>query len=162
MKKSRRLSLSIYRHPKIRHLSQIVTKKSKQTEHLPRLKRLKERRVFTGLMLGWDDMFRTILGNFDARYALEMRHVHQRVLACHIKGETATAHEIGKASGLSRETVRRILDDLVRIGWLDRNGSHFWISESTAKMPLMPRTAYDKAIKMIITGAKELQSKKKK
>lgn len=135
-----------------------MTKKSKPAK-LPRLKRLKERRVFTELMLGWDDLFRAILGNFDARYALEMRHVHQRVLACHIKGETATAHEISKASGLSRETVRRILDDLVRIGWLDRNGSHFWISAHTAKSPTMP---YDKATKLVIAAAKELRSKKKK
>lgn len=115
--------------------------------------------MFTELLLGWDNLFRTILGQFDARYALEMRHVHQRVLACHIKGKTATAHEIAKASGLSRETVRRILDDLVSIGWLDRNGSHFWVSAGIARSPEMP---YDKATKLVLAAAKELRSKKKK
>jgi response regulator of citrate/malate metabolism len=147
-----------------------MTKKS-TPEHLPRLKQYKQRRVFTELMLGLDALFRatlegmTIEGtkrNIDARYVLEIRHVFQRVLACHLKGETATAHEIAKASGLSRETVRRILDDLVGIRWLDRNGSHFWISARTAKMPAMPLSAYDKATKLVIAAAKELRSKKKK
>jgi hypothetical protein len=150
-----------------------MTKKSKP-ERLPRLKRLKERRVFTELILGLDDLFRATFEGatiedkkgktktFDARYVLEMRHVFQRVLGCHIKGETATAYEIAKHSGLSRETVRRILEDLVHIGWLDRNGSHFWISEATAKLPVMPRSAYDKATRLVIAAAKDLQSKKKK
>ena len=140
-----------------------MPKKSKP-ERLPRLKRLKQRRVFTELMVGLDDLFRMTLEGttvedkegkkkkFDARYVYEVRPVFQRVIACHIKGETATAHEIAKHSGLSRETVRRILDDLIDIGWLDRNGSHFWISESAAKVPVMPRIAYDKATKLVIAA----------
>lgn len=142
----------------IRDFTAIMTKKSKPA-HLPRLRRLKERRVFTELMLELDDLFRATLGKFDTRYVLEMRHVFQRVLARHIKGETATAHEIAKASGLSRETVRRILDDLVGIGWLDRSGSHFWISADVAESPPM---TYDKATKLVIAAAKELQFRKKK
>ncbi len=150
-----------------------MTKKSKP-ERLPRLKRLKQRRVFTELMLGLDALFRTTLEGttvedkkgkkkkFDALYVYEVRPVFQCVIACHIKGKTATAHEIAKHIGLSRETVRRMLDDLVGIGWLDHNGSHFWLSESTAKMPVMPRSAYDKATKLVIAAAKDLQSKKKK
>jgi DNA-binding MarR family transcriptional regulator len=113
-------------------------------------------------MLGLDELFRTTLGQFEARYVLEMRHVFQRVIACHLKGETATAHEIGKHSGLARMTVQRILDDLVRVGWVERAGSHYWLSRRTAKMPVMPRSAYDKATKLVIDAAKELQSKRKK
>jgi hypothetical protein len=139
-----------------------VTKKSKRADHLPRLRRAKQRRVFTTLMLGLDDMFRTTLGQFEARYVLEMRHVFQRVMACHLKGETATAHEIGKHSGLARMTVQRILDDLIDIGWLEHDGSHYWLSRGTAKLPVMPRSAYAKGTKLVIDAAKELQSKRKK
>jgi hypothetical protein len=138
-----------------------MTKKSKRADRLPRLRRTKQRRVFVTLMLALDAMFRETLGEFEARYVLEMRHVFQRVMACHLKGETATAHEIGKHSGLARMTVQRILDDLVDIGWVTHEGSHYWISPRTAKMPVMPRSVYDRATKLVIDAAKELQSKRK-
>jgi hypothetical protein len=139
-----------------------MTKRSKRVDRLPRLKRVKERRVFADLMLGLDDLFRTTLGQFEARKVLEMRHVFQRVMRCHLKGETATAHEIARHSGLARMTVARTLNDLVRIGWLQRDGSHFYLSKRTARLPTMPRTAYAKAIKLVIDAARDLQSKRKK
>jgi DNA-binding IclR family transcriptional regulator len=113
-------------------------------------------------MLALDEMFRETMGQFEARYVLEMRHVFQRVMHCHIKNETATAHEIAKHSGLARMTVQRILDDLVRIGWVEHAGSHYWISKRTAKMPVMPRSVYDRATKLVLDAAKELRSKRKK
>ena len=139
-----------------------MSKKSKQ--ELPRLHRLKERRVFTELMLGLDKLFRETfehdrhIGKFEPRYILQLRPVFQTVISNHIKGETSTAHGIARDIGIARTTVLRILDDLVRIHWIERSGSQYWISAHTAKLPVMPRAAYRHAAKLVFEAAKELQS----
>ena len=143
-----------------------MSKKSKQ--ELPRLHRLKERRVFTELMLGLDKLFRETfehdrhIGKFEARYILELRPVFQTVIANHIKGKTSTAHGIAKDIGIPRTTVLRILDDLIVLHWVERSRSQYWISANTARLPTLTRESYRKATKLVIDAANELQSKNKK
>lgn len=136
-----------------------MTKNRKPPKRLPPLKFQKQRLAVIQLMLGLDELFLPNVRKSDPRYVLEMRPVYRRVVVNHSAGNTSTAKQIAKSSGLARETVRRILDDLVRLRWLCRRGSEFWISAHAAKSSPWN---HDKAAELVLAAAKELRSKRNK
>jgi DNA-binding GntR family transcriptional regulator len=140
-----------------------VTKKSKRAKKPMRLKMLKQRRAFTNLMLGLDDIFRDVLGHkYKPAHIMELRHVYQRIIANHLDGEPSTALGLAKRSGIPRETIRRILKDLRAVRWVVRNAEGYWVSPRIVKLPVMPQEAYARATVLVLAAAKELQRSTKK
>ena len=139
-------------------------KKNNNKKPLPKLARAEHRRIIMDLMLGLDHLFckTLIYTGYNAREILEIRPIYQTVMRNHLNGQRSTAQRVAKAIGVSRGTVRRCLDALVKIGWLDHHRSQYWISVATARMPTMPRSAYLQAFKLLEQAHKRWRALRKK
>ena len=73
---------------------------------------------------------------FDSEWdSLQETYIACHLWMAHLQGTPATAYRLAKNTGMPRSTLERKLAHLVRIGYAQRHGRHYYVADHIAGNP---------------------------
>jgi DNA-binding transcriptional ArsR family regulator len=125
-------------------LGEDFMKKRKLEENVPRWR---ERLIIAELAARFQRMLnRAYFPTKGAGQSAELSSVNRAVWIGHLAGQAMTLRELAMFTELSRATVQRKLDQLMKLGYVHKRGTRYWIADPLLRTPRMD---LDKTIAML-------------